>query len=225
MKIIGAGYGRTGTTSIKEALEHLGYPCYHMEEVVKNVKRGHFEQWDDAFNGRPVDWDALFDEYEATADFPGCVFYRELMEAYPDAPVILSVRDSESWWNSFSKLLVISIGAGRLSFLPFFRKFSGMMDNVINNVFDGDIGKDNCIKTYERHNEDVRATVPEDRLLVYSVREGWEPLCKLLGEPVPDIPFPHSNSGIAEIQKKLRIVLRDQLVHRFLPTKFVKESK
>ena len=225
MKNIGAGYGRTGTTSLKLAFEMLGYPCYHMEEVVKNVQRGHFELWDDAFNGRPVDWDALFAEYEATVDFPGCVFYKELMEAYPDAPVILSVRDSEGWWNSFAKLIKVSNRTRFLAFLPFFRKFHGMMQNVERNIFNGDMEKNNAIRAYEEHNEAVKASVPVERLLVYSVSEGWEPLCAFLGEPVLDTPFPHANSGVGEVKQKMRALLRDQLFRRFRGPKFVKETK
>ena len=223
LKIIGAGFGRTGTASLKEALEHLGYPCYHMEEAVKNVKFGHFERWNEAFDGEtPVDWDALFGHYEATVDFPGCLFYKELMEAYPDASVILSVRDSESWWRSMSNLVRVARKIRFLTFLPFFRAFCGLFKRVGNDTFGGDFTKDNCIEVYERHVAAVKAAVPESRLLIYSVEEGWEPLCAFIGKPVPEIPFPHSNSGVTELKQKMRMLLRDQLLHRILPSKLIK---
>ena len=105
MKIIGAGFGRTGTVSLQQAFVHLGYPCYHMQEVMKAYDRGHVEQWDAALTGHDIDWHTLFAGYEATVDFPACVFYRELMAAFPEALVVLTVRDPQHWWKSFSKLL------------------------------------------------------------------------------------------------------------------------
>jgi hypothetical protein len=206
MKIIGAGYGRTGTVSLQQAFEHLGYPCYHMQEVMKAYDRGHVEQWDAALGGQNIDWHALFAGYEATVDFPACVFYRELMAAFPDALVILSVRDPERWWNSYSKLLGLVSKATLFNFVPMFRKFSAMNTHLMEHVFDGTLdtlGKDAYIAQYLRHIDEVKATVPAERLLVYSVTEGWEPLCHFLGQPVPDKPFPHANAGIAELRSKI----------------------
>ncbi len=204
MKVIGAGFGRTGTVSLKEALEHLGYPCYHMQEAMKGYSRGHVEVWDQALTGHTdTDWDNLFIGYEATVDFPACVFYRELMAAFPDAVVILSVRDAERWWASFAKLLGLVSKAQLFNVVPMFRKFSAMNVHLVEYVFDGSQNKDSCIDRYLRHIEEVKANVPEDRLLVYRVTDGWEPLCRFLGKPVPDIPFPHANAGIAELRKKI----------------------
>jgi hypothetical protein len=206
MKIIGAGYGRTGTVSIQQAFEHLGYPCYHMQEVMKAYDRGHVAQWDAALGGARTDWHALFAGYEATVDFPACVFYRELMEAFPDALVVLSVRDPERWWASQSKLLRLVSKATWFNFVPMFKKFSTMNIHLLEYVFGGSLEtltKDDYIAQYLRHIDEVKATVPADRLLVYSVTEGWEPLCRFLGHPVPDKPFPHANSGIAELRSKI----------------------
>jgi len=203
MKIIGAGFGRTGTISLKQAFEYLGYPCYHMQEVMAAYDRGHVEQWDAALSGKVIDWDALFSGYEATVDFPACVFYQQLMEAFPDAVVVLSVRDPQGWWRSYSKLLGLVAKARFFNFVPMFRKFSAMNIHLIDYVFDGSMDEDSCIGHYIRHIEEVKATVPAERLLVYSVSEGWEPLCQFLGQQVPNIPFPHANAGVGELRTKI----------------------
>ena len=221
MMIIGAGFGRTGTTSLKEALEHLGYHCYHMEEVVKNIQRGHAETWIGAIDGAKVDWDSLLDGYEATVDFPGCIFYRQLMDAFPDARVILSVRESEAWWKSFHALTRVAERIRYLTFLPFFRSFYRLYRKIGETTFGGTLNKSRCIEAFERHNAEVIQGVPKDRLLVYSVHEGWAPLCNFLDLPIPDVPFPHSNAGVGELKRKMRWVLRDQLFHRWRAPKFV----
>lgn len=220
MKIIGAGFGRTGTVSLKQAFEHLGYPCYHMQEVMKAYDRGHVEQWEAALRGDDVDWHALFAGYEATVDFPACVFYRELMAAFPDALVVLSVRDPERWWNSYSKLVGLVSKATWFNFVPMFRKFSAMNLHLVDYVFAGSLEKDDSIARYLRHIEEVKATVPGERLLVYSVTEGWEPLCRFLGHPVPDRRFPHANAGIAE----LRSEITEQFWHHGLGKLFRKKT-
>lgn len=204
MKVIGAGFGRTGTVSLKQALEHLGYPCYHMQEVMNAYSRGHVELWDRALTGHTdIDWPGLFIGYEATVDFPACVFYRELMAAFPDAVVVLSIRDPDRWWSSFAKLLGLVTKARFFSFVPMFRKFAAMNVHLVDYVFNGLPDKDRGIERYLRHIEEVKATVPAGRLLVYSVAEGWEPLCRFLDKPVPNIPFPHANAGIAELRSKI----------------------
>jgi hypothetical protein len=203
MQIIGAGFGRTGTVSLKQAFEHLGYSCYHMQEVMKAYDRGHVERWNAAIRGENVDWHALFDGFEATVDFPACVFYRELMEAFPDAVVVLSVRDPERWWNSYSKLLRLVKTASWFNFVPMFREFSAMNVAMVDRVFGGSLDKDDSIARYLRHVDEVKATVPAKRLLVYSVTEGWEPLCEFLGHPVPPRPFPHANAGVAELRAQI----------------------
>ena len=203
MKIIGAGFGRTGTISLKQAFEYLGYPCYHMQEVMAAYDRGHVEQWDAALAGKGIDWDALFSGYEATVDFPACVFYLQLMEAFPDAVVVLSVRDPQAWWQSYSKMLGLVSKTRLFNFVPMFRKFSAMNIHLVDYVFDGSMDEDSCIGRYIQHIEEVKATVPAERLLVYSVSEGWEPLCRFLGQRVPNIPFPHANAGIGELRAKI----------------------
>jgi len=204
MKIIGAGFGRTGTVSLKQAFEHLGYPCYHMQEVMKAYGRGHVEIWDAALSGATdTDWPQLFSGYEATVDFPACIFYRELMVAFPEAVVVLSVRDAERWWTSFSKLMQLTTRATFFNFVPMFRKFSAMNTRLTDRVFGGLPDKERAIESYLRHIDEVQATVPAERLLVYSVKDGWEPLCGFLDLPIPAIPFPHANAGIADLRKQI----------------------
>lgn len=209
MQVIGAGFGRTGTLSLKVALERLGFdPCYHMTEVMD--KPEHAEFWARAplalERGEQVNWETVFEGYRATVDFPGCVFYRELMEAYPQAKVLLTVRDPESWYESASQTILggpkaNSGFAGRVFFavaektVPAFRRAPQMIQNVIiDRTFSGDTeSREHVIGVFEEHIEEVKRAVPEEKLLVYSVKEGWEPLCEFLDVPVPDEPFPHVN--------------------------------
>ena len=208
MKVIGAGFGRTGTTSLKAALETLGFsPCYHMTEVFAHPR--HAETWRSAWRGEPVEWDAVLGPYRAAVDWPACTFYAELMERYPDAGVILTVRDPERWYEStrttiyeMSRVLARSRTA-RLAFgLISLFTFGGFMwgdageEIIWKGTFDGRFGdKPYAIGVFEGHNEEVRRRVPPERLLVYEVKEGWGPLCDFLGVPEPDEPFPRLNDA------------------------------
>jgi hypothetical protein len=221
MKVIGAGFGRTGTASLKAALEILGFgPCYHMFEVFANP--GHADFWEAAWRGEPADWDGVLGSYEASVDWPACTFYEELMERHPDAKVLLSVRDPERWYEStrqtIYKISKISTGSpfSRLGFallsrLVFGRFKTGqgpMGDEIIfRGTFDGRFeDKHHAIEVFDRHNEEVRRRVPKERLLVYEVKEGWGPLCEFLGVEEPDKPFPHLNAA-AEMRRMI-LVLR-----------------
>jgi sulfotransferase family protein len=221
VKVIGAGFGRTGTASLKAALETLGFdPCYHMIEVFKHP--GHAGFWQAAWREEPVDWDGLLGAYEATVDWPACTFYAELMNRYPDAKVLLSVRDPERWYqstrNTIYQLGRVSSGSplSRLSFALFFLLAFGtfkagqgsMTEEIVwRGTFDGKFeDKHHAIEVFNRHNEEVRRRVPKDRLLVYEVKEGWGPLCEFLGVEEPDKPFPHLNDA-AEMRRRI-LVLR-----------------
>ncbi|HET7479116.1 MAG TPA: sulfotransferase [Rubrobacteraceae bacterium] len=221
MKVIGAGFGRTGTTSLKAALETLGFgPCYHMTEVFAHPR--HASTWDAAWRGEPVDWDAFLAGYEATVDWPACTFYRELMEEYPEAKVLLSVRDPERWYESvrstiyelsesFIRSPVFRAIFGLTSFFAFggfLRSSWGDMVNeiILQGTFDGRLeDKAYAMWVFERHNEEVKRSVPPDRLLVYEVKESWGPLCEFLGVPEPDAPFPRLNDG-AQMQRAIRTI-------------------
>lgn len=189
LKVIGAGFGRTGTLSLKNALEHLGFgPCYHMTELFSHPEAD--EQWAAIARGEPVDLNALFAGYQASVDWPACAVYRELMQLYPEAKVLLSVRDPEKWYESARN--TIYHVADRKLLSPHAR----MIDTLIwEGTFHGRFeDKDYAIAVFQRHNEEVKQLVPAAKLLVYDVKEGWEPLCAFLGVAVPvDTPFPHLN--------------------------------
>jgi hypothetical protein len=218
VKVIGAGFGRTGTMSLKVALETLGFgPCYHMIEVFEHPE--HVEFWQGAWRGEPVDWDGFLGGYEATVDWPACTFYEELLQRHPDAKVLLSVRDPERWYEStrntiyeisritagsrYSRALFSFIGL----FVPGVFKIGRMGNEIIwHGTFDGKFeDKHHAIQVFNRHNEEVRRRVPPDRLLVYEVKEGWGPLCEFLGVEEPHKPFPRLNDA-AEMRRRIRSV-------------------
>ena len=219
MKVIGAGFGRTGTASLKAALETLGFgPCYHMTEIFEHP--GHAGFWQAAWREEPVDWDGVLGAYEATVDWPACTFYAELMERYPDAKVLLSVRDPERWYQS-TRSTIYELGRirsgyplSRLSFAFSFLLGYGtfktghgpMTEEIIwRGTFDGKFeDKHHAIEVFNRHNEEVRRRVPKDRLLVYEVKEGWGPLCEFLGVQEPDSVFPHLNDA-TEMRRRVLV--------------------
>lgn len=209
LKIIGAGFGRTGTLSLKVALEELGLgPCYHMVEVLEHPE--HLKYWVAAARGESINWEDIFQEYQATMDWPGCVFYETLMHAYPDARVLLTVRDPERWYESASNTIMQQIGGRRTVGMIFFsvllsiiRLFSPSLRHlrlmqgaiIARGTFGGKfLNKRHTITVFQQHIEAVKRQVPPEKLLVYEVKEGWEPLCSFLGVEVPrDKPFPHLN--------------------------------
>src|SRR2546426_1037927 len=189
LKVIGAGLGRTGTLSLKVALEQLGFgPCHHMIEVMLHPESTAL--WMGAADGNP-DWEAIYQGYAATVDYPGCSFWRQLSERYPEAKVLLSVRDADQWFEStqatiFSPAAINMLKASPIE--PFFKKtvWSAFGDRIHDRDF--------MVALFNRHNAEVERTIPKDRLLVYEVARGWEPLCEFLGVPVPADPFPRRNS-------------------------------
>jgi hypothetical protein len=194
MEIIGAGFGRTGTMSLKVALEQLGYgPCYHMVELFEHPE--HVEQWEAAVRGEPVDWEDMFAGYLATVDWPGAAFYKELMEAHPEARVLLSVRDPHRWYESTKNTIYATVNPS-----PEMIAAVGPAPRLNNELIwkrtfgENFEDRQHAIEVFERHNEEVKEHVPADQLLVYEVKEGWEPLCDFLGIETPKgKPFPHLN--------------------------------
>lgn len=213
IKVIGAGFGRTGTTSMQAALEQLGFgPCYHMREVFTH--RGHAARWTRAASGGAIDWDALLAGYHSTVDWPGCTFYRELIERYPDAKIVLNVRDPERWYTSTLTTIYPTRNAfpmnrlGRL--VPHMRHIAAMLDTLIwQGTFHGRFtDRQYAIEVFNRHNQEVQRVVPAAKLLVYDVKQGWEPLCHFLQVPVPpDTPFPRLNDT-AQFQRQLKLRAR-----------------
>jgi Sulfotransferase domain len=185
LRVIGAGLGRTGTLSLKLALEQIGFgPCYHMMEVRPHPER--VAQWRRIAAGEPVDWEAVFAGFAATVDWPACNYYRELMARYPDAKVILSLREASGWFRS-TQATIFGDAVQRQA-PPFVAKILAAV------VGDDLHDRERCIAAFERHNAEVKAFVPKDRLLVFDAAEGWKPLCAFLGVPVPDTPFPSVNT-------------------------------
>lgn len=190
--------------SLKAALEELGFgPCYHMSEVFENSS--HADRWNAAALGERVNWENLLGDYAATVDWPGCSLYEELMEVYPGAKVLLSVRDPEHWYESTSNTIYnirrITTSSKFFDLVgwlnPRITSIARMVNNLIwEGTFDGRFeDKQYAIGVFNRHNEEVKGRVPKDRLLVYEVKEGWEPLCDFLGVEVPKTPFPHLNDS------------------------------
>lgn len=185
LRVVGAGHGRTGTYSLKLGLERLlGGPCHHMAEVLADPER-HLPLWAPVLRGEDVDWEEVFAGYVAQVDFPGAAFWQELSEAFPDALVVLSTRPAEDWYRS-AAATIFQLDSESSPFIDVWRErfgFYGRFDDA-----------DAMIAAYERHNEIVRSSVPAGRLLEWTFSEGWTPLCRRLGLPVPDEPFPWTNT-------------------------------
>lgn len=207
MKLINAGLGRTGTTSLKAALDHLGFgPGYHMFDVVSSEERlGHWEGI--VCEGQEPDWAAVFDGYTSAVDGPCAIYYQQIMTAFPEAKIILTVRDAERWYRStYDTLYQFAVNGARMPAggdsmqARLYRMVSTM---IWNGLFDGRFeDQAHAIEVFHRHNQEVVDHVEEARLLVYDVRQGWEPLCAFLGVNVPEQNFPHLNDS-ASMRERL----------------------
>ena len=205
LSIIGAGCGRTGTMSLKLALEHLGFgPCYHMRELLAHA--AHDSVWHAATRGERVDWDALFEGYASAVDWPVAAFWRELSRHYPHARFILSVREAHAWHQSVLETIFEALSStpdpgdrqacahrAMTRELILDRTFGGRLHDSVH-----------AIDVYERHNQAVRDSIPASRLLVYETGSGWDPLCAFLGCAIPDEPYPRSNTREEFQDKRLR---------------------
>jgi hypothetical protein len=195
LEVVGAGLGRTGTHSLKLALEQLlGGPCYHMYEVMQHPDD--IAVWQAAADGEAVDWHALFADYKAAVDWPEASFWREVADAYPDALVLLSVRPADKWWESANNTIwKVAQREAPEEFPPMMKDQMRMVRTLLSKRFcENPFDEAEAKAAYERHNAEVRASVPADRLLVWEPGDGWEPICHALGRPVPDTPFPHVNT-------------------------------
>lgn len=212
LKIIGAGFGRTGTLSTYTALNALGYPCYHMLEVIQNKEnKSHLDFWNEVANapeGKQHDWDRVLKKYTAAVDNPTCCVWRELLATYPDAKVILTLhpRGPEAWYESTIDTIYFTENVWQFQVLkaltPFAKKMGNMSTKLIwQRSLKGTMeDKTAAIARYNQHIEEVKAAVPPDQLLIFTVTQGWEPLCKFLGVEAPDTPFPNVNDR-AEVKK------------------------
>lgn len=191
LEIIGAGFGRTGTDSLREAITVLGFgPCHHMHEIRDNPEKA--GPWHDYFvGGEELDLDALFDGYRSQVDWPGAHLWRQSAERYPDAKVILSVRDPDAWYDSYSKTIKVFRATEMPPEAPHMRQIQEFVEVFLN---DRMATRESAIADFTAHIAEVKATIPPERLLVYELGSGWEPLCAFLEVPVPDRPYPHTNA-------------------------------
>lgn len=195
LKVIGAGLGRTGTMSLKLALEKLlGGPCYHMTELFEHLEE-HTPLWHQAAKGEAVDWNLVFSNYVAAVDEPVSTQWQSIMAHYPDALVVLSVRDVDSWWKSaIATILPVKIDPPD-EMSPARRAWLDMVLELYKIVYpQGFQEEDKAKAAFTAHVDRVKVNVPPARLLIWEVSQGWEPLCQALGLPVPEEPFPKSNT-------------------------------
>ena len=195
LQVIGAGFGRTGTNSLKIALEQLGLgPCYHMLELRQRPQDLPF--WWQAVQHRSVDWPGLFTGYRSAVDFPVCCFWEPLAARFPDAKVILTERDPDDWYDSASSTIFRAIELPREDMQPDRKALLEMVEELIfKQLFSGKHrDRQHAIATYLSHNERVKTALPAKRLLVFNASQGWKPLCEFLELDIPDHPYPTSNS-------------------------------
>ncbi len=189
LKIIGAGMGRTGTASLKVALEALGIGrCYHMSEVLKNPQWT--KDWINVAEGH-ADWDKIFRGYSATVDNPSCNYWKELARYYPDAKVILTLRDANSWFDSTNETIHSIEFAGFIKNSPFGEMVQKTIWDVMENRMQD---REYMVDFFTKRSAEIMSTVAPERLLVFEIGDGWEPLCEFLGVPVPNFDFPRINS-------------------------------
>jgi hypothetical protein len=208
LKVVGSGLGRTGTKSMQSALNILGFgPCHHMVEVFAHPES--VPLWIEAGKGQP-NWDAIFDGYHSMVDYPGAHYWRELAAHYPDAKVLHTVRDPEQWFDStqatiFAPSTGVNTGGPQAAFFDSF--MSPMRGHLSDRAY--------MIEHFRQHTEAVKATIAPERLLIYQAGQGWEPLCKFLGVPVPDVPYPSENSRAEFIARAHagRVPTREEAQH------------
>ncbi len=209
LKVIGAGFGRTGTNSLKKALEQLGFEkCHHMAEVLPSDTQ--VRLWHDISQNKPPAWDAIFDGYQSSCDFPSSIYYKELADHFPDSKIVLTVRDAEGWYDSAEQTIYAITNAipdWLIRLVPHIRRWREMIEIILwQGLFDGKFeDRAHAISVFEQHIETVKQTIPADRLLVMHVKEGWGPLCEFLNVPVPDNPFPRVNDT-AEFRKRIQVI-------------------
>jgi hypothetical protein len=213
LEVIGAGFGRTGTTSLKAALEQLGFSkCHHMQEVPRAPKQVAF--WQSLADGAEpasAHWEAAFEGYRASCDWPSCTYWEDLARVYPEAKIILTVRDEERWYQSCLETIYAfsyTVPAWLARAIPPFYRFNRMIRSGIweGTTFGGRfLDREYALKVYREHNAYVKANVPPERLLVFEAKDGWEPLCRFLDVPVPKGAYPHLNDA-AQIKRALSIL-------------------
>ncbi len=195
LQVIGAGFGRTGTLSTKLALEALGFgPCYHMKELYGHPE--HLPAWQSASRGETVDWDLVFDGFRATVDWPATSLWAELVERYPEARVVVNVRPVDTWADSMQKTVCRLLAVRQRHPDPYVREVLDVAHRLIaEQTFGGRLDdRQALVSAFEAHSDELKRSLPPERLLFFDVSDGWPPLCEFLDCPIPDAPFPRSNS-------------------------------
>jgi hypothetical protein len=193
INIIGVGVGRTGTYSLRLAINQLGYgPCHHMEEVLKDINV-QVPLWSETLKGN-TNWSAIYKGFNSAVDWPTAGFFRELIKEYPTAKFILTERNPENWADSFGST-IYKLVEGRDKAPEKMQNWLTMVNELLNKSgFPQGLDRDGLINGFIAHNKAVRDIIPKDQLLIFQVKDGWEPLCKFLNEPVPNQPFPRTNN-------------------------------
>ena len=199
LKVIGAGFGRTGTLSLKEALEKLGFgPCHHMKEVMLNSEQAEYFYL--ASMGEKVDWNEVFKDYNSAVDWPAAAYYRELADKYPDAKIILGMRDADSWYDSASTT-IYQMSQNFPKWIRFILPRTDKIFMMIDKTVFGEPfsyrfeDRESTIQVFNDHVEEVKRVIPEEKLLMHSPKDGWEPLCEFLDVPIPEEPYPWVNDS------------------------------
>ncbi len=218
LKVIGAGFGRTGTASLYQALNQVGFPCYHMFEVIDNkANKSHLDFWNKVANGeegQQHDWDQVFAKYTATVDNPACCVWQELLVKNPAAKIILTLhpRGADAWYESTIDTIYFTEKLWQFKLLKLLTPFARKLGNISTKLIWGRSHKgtmedrDKALAHYHQHIENIKAKVPAEQLLIYSVDQGWEPLCNFLGIPVPATEFPNVNDR-AEVKKTIKGIM------------------
>jgi hypothetical protein len=203
LDVIGPGFGRTGTNSLKLALEYLGFgPCHHMFEVRDIPKQ--LPHWEAAANGEEMNWESVFEGYRSQVDWPGARFWRELVRFYPAAKVVLTVRDPDEWFDSVQATIAPFMAARGKHPSAHVNAICEMAHMAIaKQTFDSRLSdRAHATRVFREHIATVQASVPANRLLIYEVNQGWQPLCAFLGVAVPNAPFPNTNSSKAFVEQE-----------------------
>ncbi len=195
LKVVGAAFGRTGTKSIKLALERLGFgPCHHMFELGDNSKQTSL--WQEIARGEKPEWDKVFADYQASVDWPSARYWREIAEHFSDAKVLLTIRDEDSWFDSVRRTIFpVMRDHIKMPSSPRRDRLAVAYEIIVNQTFQGRMGeREYATQIYREYVAEVRRTIVPERLLAYEVSQGWAPLCAFLEVPVPDEAFPFTNT-------------------------------
>ncbi|MEM9779663.1 MAG: sulfotransferase family protein [Pseudomonadota bacterium] len=195
LQILGAGMGRTGTDSLRNGLIQLGFdPCHHMFVLREDAR--HVPPWLAVARGEAApDWDGLLEGFQAQLDWPGAFYWRELSQHFPEAKVILTLRDAQSWYKSLASTILPFIAAKGRHLPPHRNQIAEISEIILDRTFEGRVLEpEHAMAVFDAHTQEVIAAIPPERLLVYPVGSGWEPLCQFLDCPVPDTSFPSGNS-------------------------------